>query len=59
MEIKDTIILAMHGAGAPLKASEIAQMTGIPKADVDQAIKELRKEGLITSPRRSYYLPKM
>ena len=58
-EIKSDVVLTLHAAGKPLRSSEIAKQTGIPRGDVDKAVKELLDESLISSPRRSYYVPKV
>jgi DNA-binding IclR family transcriptional regulator len=42
-------------AAGPKKAGEIATETGLPKADVDKAIKKLVAEGRVDSPKRCYY----
>lgn len=39
----------------PMKAGEVAEETGLDKAEVDKAIKKLVKEGKVASPRRCYY----
>ncbi|MDR0458868.1 MAG: hypothetical protein LBG68_00170 [Coriobacteriales bacterium] len=39
----------------PLKPGDIQIITGLEKADVDKAIKALKKEGKIDSPKRCYY----
>jgi len=39
----------------PLKQGDVAEKTGIDKAEVTKAINALKKEGKITSPKRCYY----
>ncbi|MHA2145867.1 MAG: MarR family transcriptional regulator [Candidatus Thorarchaeota archaeon] len=41
----------------PLKAGEVAEITGIDKKEVSKAIKILRKEGKLVSPKNCYYAP--
>lgn len=41
-----------------MKAGEIAEVSGIDKKDVDNAIKKLKKDEKITSPKVCYYEPK-
>lgn len=48
----------MQKSGAPMKSAEIAEATGLPKAEVDKIIKTLVKEGKAESPKRCYYAPK-
>jgi DNA-binding MarR family transcriptional regulator len=42
----------MKVAAKPLRASEIAELTGIDKKDVEKAIKQLAKEDKVYSPIR-------
>lgn len=58
MSIKDAIIQTMREAGKPLKAGEIAELSGIEKKEVDKAMKELKKEELIVSPKHCCWEPK-
>lgn len=55
MEIKDKVLGALRNSENPLKAGEIAEAIGEDKALVDKAIKELKKEEAIESPKRCYY----
>lgn len=57
-ENRDIILQAMKAAAEPLKAGEIAEITGLPKAEVDKAMKLLKKEEAIVSPKRCYWEPK-
>ncbi len=45
-------------AGKPLKAGEIATASGLDKKEVDKAMKVLKKEGRIESPKVCYWQPK-
>ncbi len=58
MSIEKTVIETMANAGKPLKSGEIAHMAGIDKKDVDKAIKSLKKDEKIFSPKRCFYAPK-
>ncbi|NLJ08665.1 MAG: MarR family transcriptional regulator, partial [Sphingobacteriales bacterium] len=42
----------------PLKPGEIASLAGIERADVDKAIKVLKKEEKIFSPKACFYQAK-
>ena len=53
--MKDKVFQIFEKSSAPLKAGEIAGQYGIDKKDVDKAIKELKEEGRIESPKRCYY----
>lgn len=55
MDIKEIVLNTLKNSNEPLKAGEIAQAAGLDKNDVDKAIKDLKKEGKITSPKRCYY----
>jgi len=57
MSNEEVVLEIMKKAGKPLKSAEIAEMTGIPKKEVDKIIKKLKKEGKIISPKRCYYAP--
>ena len=54
---KKAILEAMKKAGKPLRPGDIAKLTGIDKEEVSKLIKELKKEGKITSPKRCFYAP--
>ncbi|MEG0238005.1 MAG: ArsR family transcriptional regulator [Clostridium sp.] len=56
MDIEAKIIEALNDSENPLKVSEIAEITGIDKKEVDKAIKELKKEEKIISPKRCFYV---
>ncbi|MRI58897.1 MAG: MarR family transcriptional regulator [Epsilonproteobacteria bacterium] len=56
--MEEKVLEVMKKAGKPLKAAEIAEMLGVDKKEVDKAIKKLKAEGKIESPKRCYYAPK-
>ncbi|MFX1566420.1 MAG: MarR family transcriptional regulator [Promethearchaeota archaeon] len=47
----------MKEAGKPLRPGEIAELTGLDKDVVSKAIKSLKKEGKVDSPKRCFYAP--
>ncbi|NJE06253.1 MarR family transcriptional regulator [Thermococcus sp. M36] len=53
----ELVFKVLKEAGRPLKSKEIAELAGIDKKEVDKAIKVLKKEGKIISPKRCYYAP--
>lgn len=55
MDTKDRVFTAMQKATKPVRAAEIAEMTGIDKKEVDKAIKQLVKEDKVYSPIRCCY----
>ena len=58
MSTEKIVIETLKKAGKPLKAGEIAELSGVDKKDVDKAIKSLKTQDLIASPKRCYYGPK-
>lgn len=57
MSVEEKVLEALEKADKPLKSGEIAEITGLDKKEVDKAIKKLKKEGKIQSPKRCYYAP--
>lgn len=58
METKDKVLQTLKDSDKPLKGGEIAEISGIEKKEVDKAIKKLKTEGLLESPKRCYYTAK-
>ncbi len=54
---KEIIYKAFTKAAKPLKAGEVADLTGIEKTEVSKVIKILQKEGKLISPKNCYYAP--
>lgn len=55
METKDKVLELLKNNAEPMKADEIAENLGIDKKEIDKAIKTLKLEDAITSPKRCYY----
>ena len=55
MEIKDKVLETLKSSEKPLKGGEIAEISGIDKKDVDKAIKQLKTDDLVESPKRCFY----
>ena len=55
MENKEKVIKAYADAGEPLKAGQIAELSGVDKKEVDKIIKVLKTEKTIYSPKRCFY----
>lgn len=53
----EKVLQAMKAAGKALKAAEIVDATGLSKAEVDKAMKVLKTEGKIVSPKNCYWQP--
>ncbi len=58
MDNKELILKAMTEAGKPLKAGEIAELSGLDKKEVDKVMKVLKTEELIVSPKKCFWEPK-
>jgi predicted transcriptional regulator len=57
MSHEETILNAMKEAGKPLRPGEIANLTGLDKEVVSKAMKSLKKEGKVKSPKRCFWTP--
>jgi hypothetical protein len=55
---KEKVLAAMKSAGKPLKAGEIAELTGLDRKEVDKFMKMLKDEGSIISPKVCFWQPK-
>ena len=51
MENKEIVLEAMVKAGEPLNAGKIVELTGLERKEVDKAMKKLKTEGTIVSPK--------
>ncbi len=54
---EEIILNVMKEAGNALRPGEIAELTGLDKDAVSNAIKSLKKDGKVASPKRCYYAP--
>ncbi len=54
----EKVLETMKAAGKALKAGEIAEASGLDKKEVDKAMKSLKAEGKIVSPKVCYWEPK-
>ena len=57
MSANEIVLKTLKDSPEPLKAGDIAEMAGIDKKEVDKAIKALKKEGKIVTPKRCFYAP--
>lgn len=55
---KEKVLEVLKNSAEPLKSAEIAEKAGIDKKDVDKALKALKTEDLIDSPKRCFYAAK-
>lgn len=58
MEAKEQVLDAMKKAGVPLNAGKIVELTGLDRKEVDKAMKQLKAEEAIVSPKMCYWQPK-
>lgn len=55
MDLKELVINTIKETGTPMKAKEIAEKTGTDKKEIDKAIKALKKDEKIFSPKVCFY----
>ena len=55
MEKLELVIKTLKEAGKALKAGEVADLSGLPKAEVEKVFGQLKKEGKIVSPVRCFW----
>jgi predicted transcriptional regulator len=55
MEALDKVIKTLELNENPMRPGEIADKAGLDKKEVDKAIKQLKKEERIYSPKRCFY----
>ena len=54
----EKVLDAMKKAGGPVRPGEVAKATGIDSKEVSKAIKELKAQELVYSPKRCFWAPK-
>jgi predicted transcriptional regulator len=57
MDNEKIVMDALTKAGEPMKATGIAEATGLDKKEVDKVIKKLKKDAKIHSPKNCFYAP--
>jgi len=55
---QEIVFQKMQEINKPIKAGELAELTGIDKKEIEKIIKKLVKEGKIDSPIRCFYAVK-
>jgi len=58
MDAKEIVLKTLRESSESLRPSDIVEKSGLDKKEVEKAIKELKKEDLIMSPKRCYYSAK-
>lgn len=55
--MKDMVLKAMRTAAKPVRPGDIAKELGVDGKEVSKAIKAMKEEGAVVSPKRCYYEP--
>ncbi len=55
MNTEEKVLSTLKNEGKPLKAGEIAELSGIEKKEVEKSIKKLIADNVIESPKRCFY----
>jgi len=58
MAMEDKVLEALKTSGEPMKSGEIAKVLNVDSKEVSKAIKKLKADGKIDSPKRCYYQAK-
>lgn len=58
MDATDKVLETMEKAGEPLNTGKIVELSGMDRKEVEKAMKKLKKEERIVSPKRCYWQPK-
>ncbi|MDD4644666.1 MAG: MarR family transcriptional regulator [Bacteroidales bacterium] len=58
METTDQVLQALNKAGKALKAGELVDLCGLTRPEIDKALKQLKKEEKISSPKMCFWEPK-
>ena len=55
---KAKVLETIKAAGEPINAGKVAELSGLDRKIVDKAMKQLKEEGEIVSPKRCYWTAK-
>ena len=55
MEAADIVYARMRQLDSPIKAADLAQLMGEERKTIDAALRRLKTEGRVASPKRGYY----
>ena len=58
METKEIVLEAMKKVGVPVNAGKLVELTGLERKEVDKAMKQLKAEEAIISPKVCFWQPK-
>lgn len=57
MDVSEKVLEVMRAEDQPLNAGKIAELGRLDRKEVDKAMKTLKKEEKIVSPKRCYWTP--
>ncbi len=58
MEDNEKLVLeAMKDAGKPVRPGDVAKTLNLESKDVSKIIQSLKKQGLVSSPKRCFWAP--
>jgi hypothetical protein len=57
METAEKVLDAMKNVGTPVNAGKLVELTGLDRKEVDKAMKLLKTQGAIVSPKVCYWQP--
>jgi len=55
MEAKQVVLDVLKKEGKPMSAGQIAEISGLDRKEVDKAMKALKDEDRIVSPKRCFW----
>ena len=58
MELAEKVLEAMKVAGVPVNAGKLVMLTGLDRKDVDKAMKTLKANESIESPKMCFWQPR-
>jgi hypothetical protein len=58
MELAEKVLEAMKIAGVPVNAGKLVELTGFDRKEVDKAMKTLKANDAIVSPKNCFWQPK-
>jgi len=56
--LEEEVLEVMKKAGKPVRPGDIAKTLGVESKEVSKAIKKLKEDGKVYSPKRCFYSPK-
>ncbi|HHQ49186.1 MAG TPA: transcriptional regulator [Acidobacteria bacterium] len=56
-DLKDSVLSEMKKAGKPVRPGDVAKALEVDSKLVSKAIKQLKDEGKVISPKRCFYAP--